>query len=172
MLNSFHVVSFAVFYTDEKESTIVTCILTSRNHILSNMQDHILQLMQLIQFRGNGNFQTAITIKFIGHDVVIDKISRNGYESMGFDASPLTQDKEQDLFTIKTCYPIPLALYSDCYTWAKYGRHILPSTISLDRIENLQTHSLYSNALQQLLRTDLDGNLFTRLTPLVRQVLF
>ncbi len=84
---------------------------------------------------------------------------------MRFDASPLTQDKEQDLFTIKTRYPIPLALYSDRYTWAKYGRHILPSTISLNRIENLQTHSLYRNALQQLLRTDLDRNLSTSLNP-------
>jgi hypothetical protein len=96
---------------------------------------------------------------------VLDKISRNGYESMGFDASPLTQDKEQDLFTIKTRYPIPLALYTDCYTWAKYGHHILPSTISLNRNENLQTHSLYRNALQQLLCTYLDGNLSTSLNP-------
>ncbi len=84
---------------------------------------------------------------------------------MGFDTSPLTQDKEPDLFTIKTCYPIPLAQYSDRYTWAKYGRHILPSTILLNRMENLQTHSLYHNALQQLLCTDLDGNLSTSLNP-------
>ncbi len=109
VLNSFHIHSFAVFYTDKKEGTIVTCILTSRVHILSNMQDRVLQLMQLIQFLSNGNFGTAITNKFIQHDVVLDKISRNGYESMGFDALPLTQDKEQDLFTIKIRFPIPLA---------------------------------------------------------------
>jgi hypothetical protein len=82
---------------------------------------------------------------------------------MGFDASPLTQDKEQDLFTIETLYPIPLAQYCGRYTWAKYGRHILPSTILLNPIENLQTHSLYRNALQQLLHTNLDGNLSTSL---------
>ncbi len=56
VLNSFHIHSFAVFYTDKKEGTIVTCILTSRVHILSNMQDCVLQLMQLVQFRSNGNF--------------------------------------------------------------------------------------------------------------------
>ncbi len=56
VLNFFHIVSFAVFYTDKKEGTIVTCILTSRVHILSNMQDRILQLIQLIQFRSNGIF--------------------------------------------------------------------------------------------------------------------
>ncbi len=96
---------------------------------------------------------------------MLDKISRNGYESMGFDASPLTQDKEQDLFTIETHYLILLARYCDRYTWAKYGHHILPSTILLNWLENLQTHSLYCNALQQLLRTDFDGNLSTSLNP-------
>ncbi len=99
--------------------------------------------MQLIQFWSNGNFRTAIINKFIGHDVVLDKISRNGNESMGFDASPLTQDKEQDLFTIETHHPIPLARYYDHYTWAKYGGHILPSTILLNWIENFNTHGLY-----------------------------
>jgi hypothetical protein len=82
---------------------------------------------------------------------------------MGFVTSPLTQDKEQDLFTIQTRYPIPLAQYYDRYTWAKYGRHILPSIILLNQIENLQTHTLHCNALQQLLCTDLDGNLSTSL---------
>ena len=44
VLNSFHIHSFAVFYTDKQKCTIVTCILTSRVHVLSNMQNHILQL--------------------------------------------------------------------------------------------------------------------------------
>ncbi len=163
VLKYFHIHSFAVFYTDKQKCTIVTCILTSRNHILSNMQDHVLQLMQLIQFRSNGNFQTAITNKFIRHDIVLNKISQNGYESMGFDTTPLTQDTEQDLFTIKTHHPIPLPPYYDHYTWAKYGHHILPSTISLNAMENFQTHSTYHNALQQLFCTDSDENLSTSL---------
>ncbi len=48
VLNSFHIHSFAVFYTDKQKCTIVKCILTIRVHILSNMQDCVLQLMQLI----------------------------------------------------------------------------------------------------------------------------
>jgi hypothetical protein len=154
VFNSLHIHSLAVFYTDKQKCTIVTCILTSRVHILTNMQDCVLQLMQLIQFWSNGNFETAITNNFMGHDVVLDKISRNGYESMGFDTTPLTQDTEHDLFTIKTHYPIPLASYYDRYTWAKYGHHLLPSTISLNVMENLQTHSTYCNSLQQLHHTD------------------
>ena len=35
-------------------------------------------------------------------------------------------------------------------------------------MENLQTHTLYRNALQQLLCTDLDGNLSTSLNPPTR----
>ena len=109
--------------------------------------------------------ELQITNNFIRHDVILDKISWNGCELMGFDTTPLTQDTEQDLFTIKTRYPIPLAPYYDRYTWAKHDHHILPSTILLNLMENLQTHSLYRNALQQLLHTDLDGNLSTSLNP-------
>ena len=71
--------------------------------------------MQLIQFWSNSNFGTVTTNNFIGHDLVLDKISLNGYESVGFDTTPLTQETEQDLFTIKTHYPILLAQYYDCY---------------------------------------------------------
>jgi hypothetical protein len=51
------------------------------------------------------------------------------------------------------------------YTWVKYGHHILPSTISLNAMENLQTNSTYCNALRQVLHADLDGNLSTSLNP-------
>jgi hypothetical protein len=49
IVDAFHLHSFAVFHTTKGKETIVTCILTARNHILSNMQDRVLQLMQLIQ---------------------------------------------------------------------------------------------------------------------------
>ncbi len=39
LLTSFHIHSFVVFDTDLQKNTIVTCILSSWNHILSNMQD-------------------------------------------------------------------------------------------------------------------------------------
>ncbi len=43
---SFHIHSFAVFLTNLISNIIVTCFLTTQNHILSNMQDCLLQLMQ------------------------------------------------------------------------------------------------------------------------------
>ncbi len=39
LLTSFHIHSFVVFHTDLQKNTIVTCILTSWNHLMSNMQD-------------------------------------------------------------------------------------------------------------------------------------
>jgi hypothetical protein len=86
------------------------------------MQDRILQLMQLIQYWNYSTFSTSITNHFIGVDVQLSKISMNGYESMGFDVRSLTQDTDQEQFTITTKMPIPLAVYDDRYTWAKYGR--------------------------------------------------
>ena len=107
IVDSFHLHSFAVFHTIKGKDTIVTCIVTARNHILSNMQDRVLQLMQLIQYRNYSTFSTSITNNFIGVDVQLAKISLNGYESMGFDVRSLTQDRDQEQFTITTQTPIP-----------------------------------------------------------------
>ncbi len=104
---------FVVFHTINGQDTIVTCIVTARNHILSNMQDRVLQLMQLIQYMTYETFSTSITNHFIGVDVQLSKISLNGYESMGFDVRSLTQDRDQEQFTITTHLPIPLAIYAD-----------------------------------------------------------
>ncbi len=49
-LTLFHLHSFVTFYTDSDSNTVVTCSLTTRHHILSNMQDCLLQLLQLMQF--------------------------------------------------------------------------------------------------------------------------
>ncbi len=44
IVDPFHLHSFAVFHTTKGQDTIVTCVLTARNHILLNMQDCVLQL--------------------------------------------------------------------------------------------------------------------------------
>ena len=116
IVDAFHLHRFAVFHTTKGKDTIITCILTARNHILSNMQDRILQVMQLIQYQNYSTFSTSITNNFIGVDAQLSKMSLNGYEAMGFDVRLLTQDREQEQFTITTQKPIPLALYDDRYT--------------------------------------------------------
>jgi hypothetical protein len=66
LLTSFHIHSFVVFHADLQKNTIVTCILTSQNHMMSNMQDQLLQIIQLIQYPHVSLFSTVITNHFIG----------------------------------------------------------------------------------------------------------
>jgi hypothetical protein len=93
LLTSFYIHSFVVFHTDLQKNTIVTCILTSRNLILSIMQDQLLQLMQLIQYWHVSSFSTIITSEFIEEEFCLNSL--HGYEAMGFDVTQLTQDEEQ-----------------------------------------------------------------------------
>jgi hypothetical protein len=93
-LTSSHIHSFVVFHTDLQKRTIVTCTLASRNHIMSNMQDQLLQLMQLIQYSHVSLFSTIITNHFIGEDFCLENPSINGYKAMGFDVIQMTHDVE------------------------------------------------------------------------------
>ncbi len=70
----------------------MTCILTERNQILSNMQDRLLQILQLIQYPHVSSFSTVITNEFIEEDFYQCQHSMEGYEAMGFDVTQLTQD--------------------------------------------------------------------------------
>jgi hypothetical protein len=98
---------------------------------MSNMQDWLLQIMQLIQYPHVSSFSTVITNHFIGEELYLCQYSMDGYEAMGFDVTQLTQDVEQNLFTIKSNMPIPMLVYGDSFQWAKYGHHILPSNLDL-----------------------------------------
>ncbi len=73
-LTSFHIHSFVVFHTDLQKRTIVTYTLTSRNHMMSNMQGQLLQLMQLIQYRHVSLFSTSSPITLL-EKIFAQKIS-------------------------------------------------------------------------------------------------
>ncbi len=81
LLTSFHIHSLVVFHTDTdfQKNTIVTCILTALNHIMSNMQDRLLQIMQLNQYPHVSLFSTVITNHYIGEDFYLSQHSMNGY---------------------------------------------------------------------------------------------
>ncbi len=96
---SFHIHSFAGFFSAKVTSTIVTCLLTARNHILLNMQDHILQIVQLIQYRISQLFSIVITNNFIGEEVTLDENSVCCYKMMGF--KTMSEDEESNVFFIK-----------------------------------------------------------------------
>jgi hypothetical protein len=134
---------------------------------MSNMQDCLLQLMQLIQYHNVSLFFTVITNHFIGEDFYLSQHSLDGYEAMGFDVTQLSQDEEQSLFTIKTNMPIPMLVYGgDSFQRAKYGHHILLSNLDLTSNNNAGLHQTFWNSLIEFLCTDLDGNLSFTLNPL------
>jgi hypothetical protein len=108
--------------------------------MMSNMQDQLLQLMQLIQYCHASLFSTTITNHFIGEEFFLGQTSINGYKAMGFNVTQLTQDEEQSLFTIKTNMPIPMLVYGDSFQWAKYGHHILLPSLDLKSLNNGSLH--------------------------------
>jgi hypothetical protein len=107
---------------------------------MSNMQDQLLQLMQLIQNRHVALFFTIIANELTVEDFLLSQHSMDGYEAMGFDVTQLTQDEEQSLFTIKPNVPIPMLVYGDSFQWAKYGHHILPSNLDLTSNNKTSLH--------------------------------
>jgi hypothetical protein len=87
VLTLFHLHSFVTFYTDSDSNTVVTCSFTARHHILSNMQDCLMQLLQLMQFWKTESFAVSLTNKVVGSDVKINQDSIDGYLGLGFDMS-------------------------------------------------------------------------------------
>ncbi len=119
--------------------------------MLTNIQDKLLQIMQLIQYPHVSLFSTVITNEFIGEDFYLSQHSMDGYEAMGFDVTQLTQDMKQHLFTIKTNMPLPVLVYGDAYQWAKYGHQILPSNLDLTSHHKTGIHQLFRNYLIEIL---------------------
>ncbi len=99
-LVGFHPSSFVIFQTDLKYSnTIVVCTLTSCHHVLSKMQDRLLQLLQIFQcLHHKIKFQLLITNNVVRDDVTLQYLFWLAYSSLGFDTSTLTQDCNDIVF--------------------------------------------------------------------------
>ncbi len=121
--------------------------------------------MQLLQFWDTKEFATSITNNFIGAIVSLTDMSIHGYNSMGFNTQSLTQDVLQGQFTITTESPIPIMSYSENFTWAKYGHHILfPGELTTTTAKcqltvkcNPSLNSMHCETLIAFLQTDLEA---------------
>jgi hypothetical protein len=122
------------------------------------MQDRILQIVQLIQYRISPLFSMVVT-NFIGEEVTSDENSVCGYKMMGFET--MGEDEESNIFSLRLEVPISFSVFGDSYSWAKYDHHILPSILSLSSREKVQLHDPFQKCLLALLQTDLDGNLYS-----------
>jgi hypothetical protein len=102
------------------------------------MQDRILQIVQLIQYRISQLFSMVICDNFIGEEVTLDENSVCGYKMMGF--KTMGEDEESKIFSLRLEVPIQFSVFGDSYSWAKYGHHILPSIWSISSREKVQLH--------------------------------
>jgi hypothetical protein len=112
------------------------------------------------------HFPPSSPITLLEKIFCLENPSIDSYKTMGFDVTQLTQDVEQSVFTIKTDMPIPMLVYGDSFQWAKYGHHILPSSLDLTSHNKGSLHQTFWNSLIEFLCTVLDGNLSSTLNPL------
>jgi hypothetical protein len=119
VLTLFHLHNFIPFYTDSDFNTVVTCSLTTRHHILSNMQDCLIKLLQLMQYWKNESFSLKLTNTVIGSDVKINQDSIHGYMGLGFDMSNFNEYGSGDVYTFGISMPIRIFQYRDSFTWSK-----------------------------------------------------
>jgi hypothetical protein len=164
VLTAFHLESFATFYTDTDFNTVVTCLLTTRQHILSNMQYWLLQLLQLMQFWMTASFSLKLTNSVVGSEVMINQDSINGYMGLGFDMNHINKDGSDDVFLFGTCKPIRIVQYRDLYTWSKYSQHVFPIDLLDDFSKRMisemnNVDELFHQNMTQFLQTDIAGSL-------------
>jgi hypothetical protein len=84
---------------------------------------------------------------------------------MGFDATQLTQDKEQILFLIKTNMPIPMLVYGELFPVGKIWSSNTTAKSRFGKQNKAGPHCTFWNSLINFLHTDLDGNLSSSLNP-------
>ena len=92
VLNSFHLHSFITFYTEMQNKTIITCVLTTRHHIHSNMQDLLMQLVQLIQYAKFESLSMSLLNKVMNVSIIPNDV--RAYGSLGFDTSSFNEDDD------------------------------------------------------------------------------
>ncbi len=120
-LTLFHLHSFITFYVDSDSNTVVTCSLTTKHHILSNMQDRLMQLLQLMHFWKTESFVVSLMNKVIYSNVKINQDSIDGYVGLGFDMNTFNGDGSDDVYTIGISMPICMVQYCDSFSWSKYA---------------------------------------------------
>jgi hypothetical protein len=133
-------------------STVVVCTLTTRNHIQSNMQDRLLQLVQIYQYQAhNIKFPMIISNDLVGGDITLNYSSCFGYNAMGFETSTVTWDCDDTdgYFGITTHCPLPVLQDGDSFMWEKYGYMVLHPDMILTLNPGQDTS--YHNALMSFL---------------------
>jgi hypothetical protein len=123
------------------------------------MQDCLLQLLQLMQFRKTESFFLSLTNTVIGSDVKINQDSLHGYMGLGFDMSNFKEDSSDDVYTIGISMPICTVQFGDSFTWSKYSHCLFPNELSKMMISEMNNvDELFRQCMTKFLQTDIDGS--------------
>jgi hypothetical protein len=127
------------------------------------MQDHLIQLLQLMQYWKNESFSLKLTNTVIGSDVRINQDSINGYMGLGFDMSNFNEDSTGDVYTFGISMPIRMVQYCDFFTWSTYSRCLFPNDLSNDFLKMMisemnNVDDLFHQNMTEFLQTDIDGS--------------
>ena len=107
------------------------------------MQDCLLQLIQLMQYRMIESFSVTLSNSIIGADVTISQDSLDGFLALGFDKSQFDEDGRG--FTLSTMHPICIVQYHNSYTWAKYCQRLFPFNVS--QVTNTGLHESFHKSM-------------------------
>ena len=142
-VNHLHIHSFVLFHT-QNNTTNVICMMTSRIHIMHPMQERLLQLVQLLQYKRTApTFDLILTNKVLycyseGNvaNLKLKEFSRKAFECYGFSLKKNTQETQEenpDLFTLCITEFIKIVEHGDAYNWGIYAKRILQSYRPNDR---------------------------------------
>jgi hypothetical protein len=123
------------------------------------MQDHLIQLLQLMQFWKTESFSLKLTNTIISSDVKINQDSIHGYMGLGFDMSNFNEDGSDDVYTLDISMPIHMVQYCDFFTWSKYSGCLFPNYLSKMMILEMNyVDDLFHQNMTEFLQTDIDGS--------------
>jgi hypothetical protein len=122
------------------------------------MQDHLMQLLQLMQFWKTESFAISLTNKVICSNVNINQDSIDAYEGLGFDMSNFNEDGSDDVYTIGISMPIHMVQYRDSFSWSKYCRCLFPNDVSRMILEMNNVDDLFRQNMIKFLQTDINGS--------------
>jgi len=115
-VETFHIKSFLLYETSSHDmTTVVHCVVTARHLFASNMQERLLQIMQMMQYRLIHSWNVRITSKCLNLPTLGDT-SRNALISMNF----RVVEKDNHFEALTSCL-VPTVIYTNQTTWIKYG---------------------------------------------------
>ena len=108
-LTSFSLKSFCLFFTasavdndtePNEKYTKVACLITERSYSRTNMQEHLVQIVQILQKNRGAEWRIVLTTEYLGMDFPVDKVSNDAFKSMGFSCIMGTEDVQSKYLAI------------------------------------------------------------------------